>query len=124
MSKHILGQAIFQSLILFTIVFTGHLYIPEATEAELGNDPPGIGKVREGEFVANGMMEDFQGNPLYKRYRDITPSRHMTIVFNLFVWLQIFNMLCARKINDEFNIFDGIETNALFALVLAAIVLL
>jgi hypothetical protein len=59
MAKHILGQAIFQSLILFTLVFTGHLYIPEATAEELGDDPKGIGEVRNGEFVANGMMEDF-----------------------------------------------------------------
>lgn len=48
----------------------------------------------------------------------------MTIVFNLFVWLQIFNMLCARKINDEFNIFKNIETNFAFVFVLIAIVLL
>jgi len=28
--------------------------------------------------------------------------------------MQIFNMICARKVHDEFNIFEGITTNATF----------
>lgn len=28
--------------------------------------------------------------------------------------MQIFNMICARKINDQVNIFDGIFTNPAF----------
>ena len=35
------------------------------------------------------------------------PSRHFTFVFNVFVVLQIFNFFNARRINDEFNIFNG-----------------
>ncbi len=46
----------------------------------------------------------------------------MTNVFNIFVVLQIFNMLNARKINDEINIFDGFFTNALFLAVWAIII--
>lgn len=61
--------------------------------------------IKEGEYVYTGMLYDIDGNKLYKQFIDITPSRHLTVVFNLFVWLQIFNMLCARKINDEINIF-------------------
>jgi hypothetical protein len=32
----------------------------------------------------------------------------------MFVLFQIFNMLAARKINDEFNIFEGMCGNAMF----------
>jgi hypothetical protein len=32
----------------------------------------------------------------------------------MFVWMQIFNMLCARKINDEINFLEGIHTNMMF----------
>ena len=38
----------------------------------------------------------------------------MTNVFNIFVFLQIFNMINARKINDEKNVFEGIFTNKMF----------
>lgn len=60
------------------------------------------------------MMQDFEGQDVYKSLMSITPSRHLSVVFNLFVFFQIFNMLAARKINDEFNFFDGIHTNAMF----------
>jgi len=72
-------------------------------------------------MVHNGMLYDFNGEKHYKKFSDVTPSRHLTVVFNLFVWLQIFNMLCARKINDEYNIFEGIHTNFMFIGVLIAI---
>lgn len=35
-------------------------------------------------------------------------------MFNLFVVFQIFNMLAARKIQDEINIFSGMHTNPMF----------
>ena len=62
----------------------------------------------------NGMVQDFDGTAIYKDFYEITPSRHLTVVFNLFVMFQIFNMLAARKIHDEFNIFEGMHTNAMF----------
>merc|ERR1712199_125044 len=51
-------------------------------------------------------------------------SRHLTAVFNLFVWFQIFNMICCRKINDELNIFSGIFENGFFIVVWSMICLL
>jgi len=41
----------------------------------------------------------------------------LTVVFNVFVLFQVFNMLAARKINDEINIFSGIFDNAYFVVV-------
>ena len=38
----------------------------------------------------------------------------MTVVFNAFVWLQIFNFIACRRINDEINIFEGIHKNCMF----------
>lgn len=51
---------------------------------------------------------------MYGPFNDLTPSRHLTIFFNIFVIMQIFNMIAARKINDELNIFSGLSTNAMF----------
>lgn len=65
----------------------------------------------------NGMLKDFNGDPIYMPLMNVTPSRHLTVVFNIFVLLQIFNMIAARKINDEFNIIKGILTNPMFCAV-------
>ncbi|KAL6072761.1 plasma membrane calcium, variant 2 [Balamuthia mandrillaris] len=40
--------------------------------------------------------------------------QHFTIIFNTFVWLQIFNEINCRKVNNELNVFKGLLTNYLF----------
>lgn len=70
------------------------------------------------------MVKGFKGESIYGYYNgESVPSRHMTVVFNLFVFMQIWNMLAARKINDEFNIFEGVFTNAMFIAVWLIIVI-
>ena len=68
------------------------------------------------------MLQGFDGTLMYEPYNDTTPSRHLTFVFNVFVLFQIFNMLAARKIKDEINIFSGLFTNLMFILVWIVIV--
>lgn len=118
MIKHILLMSFYQAAIVFTIVFAGEEFIPE----ESSYSP------RNGNMIATGRLYDWSGNPLYKKYRDSDndpgPSRHMTIVFNTFVFMQIFNMLCARKIHDELNIFSGILGNKMFIVIWLIILVL
>ncbi|XP_035257987.1 plasma membrane calcium-transporting ATPase 1-like isoform X5 [Anguilla anguilla] len=42
------------------------------------------------------------------------PSEHYTIVFNVFVMMQLFNEINARKIHGERNVFEGIFNNLIF----------
>ncbi|XP_060679069.1 plasma membrane calcium-transporting ATPase 3-like, partial [Hemiscyllium ocellatum] len=42
------------------------------------------------------------------------PSEHYTIIFNIFVLMQLFNEVNARKIHGERNVFSGIRTNPIF----------
>ncbi|KAF4039447.1 Cation transporting ATPase C-terminal domain [Phytophthora infestans] len=86
MSKHILGQSIFQLALLLAIVFTGEKWF----------------NVRSGRL--NDLGEDHKNDS----------TKHMTIVFNTFVWMQLFNELNCRKIHDELNIFQGITKNRVF----------
>jgi len=51
-------------------------------------------------------------------------SRHMTFLFNLFVFLQVFNFINSRKIKDELNVFDGITNSPLFILIVGGIFVL
>ena len=38
----------------------------------------------------------------------------LTVVFNTFVWFQIFNEVNARRVNNEKNVFEGIFKNSIF----------
>jgi Ca2+ transporting ATPase len=49
MSKHILGMAFYQSIIIFIIAFTGHLWIPEETEYPALITPEGT--------IVNGRLD-------------------------------------------------------------------
>jgi len=43
-------------------------------------------------------------------------SRHFTFIFTAFVLMQIFNMICCRKVHDEWNVLEDINTNITFIL--------
>ncbi|CAJ1945186.1 unnamed protein product [Cylindrotheca closterium] len=41
-------------------------------------------------------------------------SYHYTLIFNAFVWMQLFNEVNCRNLKGEFNVFSGIQNNGLF----------
>lgn len=45
-------------------------------------------------------------------------DRMPTIVFNTFVWMQIFNALNNRRLDNRFNVFEGIHRNPFFIIIL------
>ena len=45
------------------------------------------------------------------------PTVHYTMVFNIFVMLQVFNEFNSRKINNEWNVFENVFTNPMFWLI-------
>jgi len=113
MIKHIIGMSIGQAFIIFFFVFYGENIIPEKCDPEYQFDrviiPGQSCTVYPGRpYYANGV------DPLYKKYEDVGPSRHLTFIFTLFVFFQIFNMLVCRKIHDELNWLSGIFTNFIF----------
>ena len=67
-----------------------------------------------------GRIQDWDGIPLYSKYeKEHGVSRHMTNVFNVFTVMQIFNLINARKIHDELNVFSGVWNNWIFFVVFA-----
>lgn len=118
MIKHILTMSFYQTIVVFVLVFSGEYWIIE----DQGYSP------RSGDYIHTGRAYDWDGDDLYKALRDGDddpgPSRHFTIVFNAFVLMQIFNMLNARKINDEFNIMAGIHLNTMFLVIWLTILVL
>ncbi|KAM7005426.1 plasma membrane calcium-transporting ATPase 1-like isoform 1-T1 [Tautogolabrus adspersus] len=82
MMKNILGHAVYQLVIIFTLLFAGESIFD----------------------IDNG-----RNSPLHA-----PPSEHYTIVFNVFVMMQLFNEINARKIHGERNVFEGIYRNPIF----------
>jgi len=56
-------------------------------------------------------------------FDDGLPSTHYTVIFNVFVFCQVFNEINARKVTNEMNVFKGIFTNPLFCCILSFIVI-
>uniref|UniRef100_A0AAY4E050 Calcium-transporting ATPase n=1 Tax=Denticeps clupeoides TaxID=299321 RepID=A0AAY4E050_9TELE len=82
MMKNILGHAVYQLVIIFTLLFAGEKFFD---------------------------IDSGRNTPLHS-----PPSEHYTIVFNVFVMMQLFNEINARKIHGERNVFEGIHRNLIF----------
>uniref|UniRef100_A0A3B5MI38 Calcium-transporting ATPase n=1 Tax=Xiphophorus couchianus TaxID=32473 RepID=A0A3B5MI38_9TELE len=82
MMKNILGHAVFQLIIIFTLLFAGEKFF---------------------------NIDSGRNAPLHS-----PPSEHYTIVFNVFVMMQLFNEINARKIHGERNVFEGVYKNPIF----------
>jgi len=71
-------------------------------------------------------MITVMGDNDYKNIYDETSveSRHFTMVFNVFVVMQLFNFINSRKIHEEINLFSGILSNKLFIVIVFCILIL
>jgi Ca2+ transporting ATPase len=119
MTKHILYMSIFQFIVIAVIVFWGEHFIPEPI-VELRTDPADC-------CVAAGREYYISGEPLWFAERQINGneySRHITFVFHFFVFMQIWNMVCSRKVNDELNVFADLLTSWIFIIIWIIIVVL
>lgn len=79
MWKMILGQAVYQLAVTFTLYFAGFNLLPFDPAAS-----------------------------------DILQTELDTIVFNTFVWMQIFNEFNNRRLDNKLNIFEGVHKNWFF----------
>jgi Ca2+ transporting ATPase len=131
MFKHIIGQALYQLIVLIFLVFYGEHLL---TEAEDGFDhTPGFQRAYKYDahgMARSGRMLKINGNDDYETVFIATGvySRHITFVFNTFVMMQIFNFFNSRKIHNEvpipftqINIFSHIGGTKYFILIVAII---
>jgi len=101
---------------MYSIVFAGEYFYPEP-DVEYRFDRADI------PYVYPGRVEDWDGTPLWSKYKaDHGVSRQMTNVFNIFVVMQIFNLVNARTIHDEFNVFSGLFKNGTFWIIMFIII--
>jgi Ca2+-transporting ATPase len=57
--------------------------------------------------------------PGHQESSDINDAkmRRNSVVFNTFVWLQLFNALSSRRTDNQFNVLEGITRNWLFFMI-------
>ncbi|KAL4441620.1 hypothetical protein ABPG74_021552 [Tetrahymena malaccensis] len=138
MFKHVIGQAIYQLVIMIVLVFNGETFLPEVSDSFdnqirnntlYNNDPTQWWKAKYSNekmtLVCSGRLRTYSGTEkdyqtAWDEYQQ--PSRHFSTIFNVFVWMQIFNFLNARKLQDELNVFEGIFKNYLFFVILLLII--
>lgn len=89
MWKMIIGQAIFQIVVVFILMFAGPRRL-------------------------FGWLSDGPENAVTARWN--------STIFNMFVWFQIFNAFNCRRIDNRFNIFEGITKNYYFMGILAVMI--
>ena len=104
MAKNIFGQAIYQLVVTFGIMFYGKtkthfFHCSSDLETELV-------------FVAGHIIFDIDngsGADLHS-----PPSQHFTMIFNSFVMMTLFNEINARKIHGQRNVLVGLFSNPIY----------
>lgn len=109
MTKNILGHAVYQLVLIFTLLFVGmYSYFAVWLQHDTSQ-----AEIKHQHFVPLGEkifdIDSGRHAPLHS-----PPSEHYTIIFNTFVMMQLFNEINARKIHGERNVFDGIFKNPIF----------
>jgi Ca2+-transporting ATPase len=61
--------------------------------------------------LAITLVLAFAGTRIFTGWTD---SALNTVVFNTYVWMQIFNQINCRRIDNNFNVFTGMHRNPLF----------
>lgn len=95
MWKMIIGQAIYQLVVTFTLYFAGFSFLGYQSRV-------------------NALLP---GSNARSDLDTILHTELNTIVFNTFVWMQIFNEFNNRRLDNKFNIFEGVHRNWFFIII-------
>jgi magnesium-transporting ATPase (P-type) len=64
-------------------------------------------------YGADAVFNGANGQPL-----ELNSKEHYTLIFNAFVFLQVFNEINSRKVNEEMNVFEKFFDNSTFTIVI------
>ncbi|TMW63142.1 hypothetical protein Poli38472_002083 [Pythium oligandrum] len=143
--KNILVQATFQLALVFLLLAFGH----KQFGFHEGNECVEIGYTVKSSFepldsescrTVNGLpcaslkCEDYVAQPLFtlkeyplgclNDYCETYDYRHYTLIFNTFVFSQLFNEFNARRTDNDWRVFSGVFTNHLFMMVIIVTIII
>lgn len=107
--RQILGVAFFNVFILVIVMFFGRIAagLPEydRSTSTLVSMPEGFGDRKVSAYTSEDLLF----------IQSQSKARHFTYIFNIFVFLQLFNMINCRKIGKrDFNVFESMFHNWYF----------
>jgi len=107
MLRNIILISVYQSVIILLMMFPGlgdkFCLVPESLNT------PDIGEPEEyGEEFASTIKD------IKKGYELIRQKYRYTVIYNFFIFVQIFNEFNSRRIGNELNIFQGMFKNMMF----------
>ncbi|KAF8822135.1 plasma membrane-type Ca(2+)-ATPase A1 PMCAA1, partial [Cardiosporidium cionae] len=130
MMRSILVQATYQFIVLLIMIFFADTFVPETRWTYLSNTVRAEAKFCEfsdcniqtgsGTLMRSGRhFIPFTKDMDYRKDWEATigPSRHFTLVFNTFVMMQLFNMINARKVSNEINVFSNFFQNEMWLII-------
>jgi len=68
-------------------------------------------------YMTDGIELDVQADRC-AHADDQSKQMHLTLLFNVFVWMQLFNELNSRRIAGEHNVFDELQKNPFFLFIM------
>lgn len=103
------GQAFYQLIVVFIILFNGHVAFYDKDGQVAGSEDMKIQK---------RLFPDANNQLKIGWFSGCDSSQHYTMLFNAFVVMTLFNQVPARKLKGEMNIFGGILNNPYFCTLL------
>lgn len=98
------GQSFYQLIVLHILLFGA-----AGEHAPLDDKDPDKFNWQPGGFM------DIESGIGRSHHAD--PTAHYTLIFNCFVFMQLFNWLNCRKLNHEFNVLIGLHKNIMFCVI-------
>jgi magnesium-transporting ATPase (P-type) len=113
-TKYLLFQTLAQLFILLIFTFIGEYLVLEFDSSRTSCVNPS----NEG-YICSGKFYKINGEYDYIHYyAEYGPSRHFTFIFNLFFFMQVFNMLNMTRSRKRVYKFNKMTLKTLFVLVL------
>jgi len=118
MMKHIFGQAFYQLSVMMVLLFAGEYFIPEENIVKNGIPLSFNGKIRPGRAMTYSGDADKDWLYAPSVHDVLGPSRHFTIIFCAFIFMQLFNEYNSMSINDELVFWRSLKENLTASIIL------
>jgi magnesium-transporting ATPase (P-type) len=106
---NMLGQSVYQLIVVLLTMFVGeYIFYDEsntADRAQIKNVFNGTTTYTDADYLKIGRVAGCEY------------TEHYTCLFNVFVMMTLFNQVAARKLNNEYNILEGILNNKYFLII-------
>eukprot|EP01062_Namystynia_karyoxenos_P074557 TRINITY_DN714_c0_g2_i5.p1 TRINITY_DN714_c0_g2~~TRINITY_DN714_c0_g2_i5.p1 ORF type:complete len:1319 (+),score=396.72 TRINITY_DN714_c0_g2_i5:132-3959(+) len=106
MWRFVFGGAAFQLIVVMTLIFAGE-------DLFQCRDP--LPRLNVTSAVGGNGTAPLDYAPAQKEdWEEDVKTLHRTVIFNVFIYMQVFNWFHARKLYDEINPFEGFDRSKLF----------